>query len=61
MDTEDYECAGEMIGGVWSGCGCPDCDKAEDDAIEQDCELGIISDAQARSMHALNDAARGRL
>jgi hypothetical protein len=55
----DYECFGQSIGGIWHGCGCVDCDQAEDDAIEADAESGAISDAQARAQHEANDYARG--
>ena len=56
MDDEDYECMGEMIDGVWSGCGCEDCREAEGKAIEEDYEMGSITYGEAMNRHALNDA-----
>lgn len=58
-DNDLDECGGEFIDGVWYGCGCEDCDQAEDDAIEADVETGVISEVQARALHAANDYARG--
>lgn len=59
MSDFDRECHGEFIDGSWYGCGCEDCDEAEDDAIEADAEMGIITDAEARAAHQLNDYIRG--
>lgn len=58
MPEDDYECFGEFIDGIWHGCGCPDCDEAEDDAIEADYESGAISLDEARARHALGDLTR---
>jgi hypothetical protein len=50
----DDDCAAEFIDGSWTYCGCEECQQAEYDAIEADVEYGAISEAEARSLHALN-------
>lgn len=55
---DDFECFGEFIDGIWHGCGCPDCDQDDDDAIEADYESGAISYDEAIERHTLNDATR---
>lgn len=52
-------CDPEFIDGSYEGCGiCPDCLEAEDQAIESDVEIGLISDDEAREMHAATYQAR---
>lgn len=61
MTSDDDPCTAETIDGYLDPAtcwGCPDCLDAEDDAIEQDVELGRISDDTARAMHAANERNR---
>lgn len=56
MDEFYSECSGFFDGGVWVGCGCEDCTDAEHDAIENDAEMGSITEDEARERHARLDA-----
>lgn len=50
------ECEGEMIDGIWYGCGCEDCAQAEYDAIEADVEMGATTESEALDLHRWNGA-----
>lgn len=50
----DPECTGQLIDGIWHGCGCPDCREEEAEAIEHEVEAGHITETEALERHALN-------
>lgn len=59
MPDEIDPCVPDFVDGQYVGCGaCPECHEDEDRAIEEDVEMGLISDDEAAAIHAVNDLRR---